>query len=108
MGLSSFRTSQGAKVLLFGNFVRAQATTPSHNMRILTYAVAAAALLTSGRCTLRGVEFTPEVQRLPKEPVWVAHLPTFSDADYETEVERLISSYEKATGKPIAPGAKKK
>ena len=76
-------------------------------MRIPTLAVIAAALASGGISVCRA-EFTPEVQRLPKEPVWEVHLPGFTDADYNTEVEKLISSYEKISGKKIAPGAKKK
>jgi hypothetical protein len=74
-------------------------------MRILTIALAAAlaAAVTPARA-----EFTPEVQRLPKEPIWEAHLKSFSDADYDAEVERLVSAFEKATGRRIVPGAKKK
>jgi hypothetical protein len=76
-------------------------------MRISTLAVLAAALASGGVLACRA-EFTPEVQRLPKEPVWQARLPAFTDADYDREVERIISSYEKVSGKAIAPGAKKK
>jgi hypothetical protein len=75
-------------------------------MRILTFALAAAALAASG--TPARAEFTPEVQRLPKEPIWEAHLKTFGEADYDTEVEKLISAFEKANHHPIVPGAKKK
>ena len=76
-------------------------------MRISILAALAAALA-SGGTSVCLAEFTPEVQRLPKEPVWEAHLAGFTDADYEVEVEKLISSYEKVSGKKIAPGAKKK
>jgi hypothetical protein len=76
-------------------------------MRFATFAVIAAALALT-RAPLCRAEFTPEVQRMPKEPVWEAHLPSFSDADYNAEVEKLIAGYEKATGRRIAPGAKNK
>jgi hypothetical protein len=75
-------------------------------MRILTFALAAAALVAAGN-TARA-EFTPEVQRLPKEPIWQGHLKTYSEAEYAVEVERLVSAYEQAYHHPIAPGAKKK
>jgi hypothetical protein len=65
----------------------------------------AAASLAAPACR---AEFTPEVKRLPKEPVWQAHLRDFSDADYDERVEKLISAYENAVGKRIAPGAKHK
>ena len=48
------------------------------------------------------------MQRAPKEPVWQAHLPAFTDADYDAAVEKLIAAFEKSRGRPIAPGAKKK
>jgi hypothetical protein len=76
-------------------------------MRITLLALAAAGLVLNAS-PARATEFTPEVQRLPKEPIWEGHLRTFTDADYMVEVERLISAYEKATGKAIAPGPKKK
>jgi hypothetical protein len=75
-------------------------------MRILTFSLAAAALA-SAAAPARA-EFTPEVQRLPKEPIWEAHLKTFSEADYEVEVEKLISAYERGYHRRIVPGAKKK
>jgi hypothetical protein len=76
-------------------------------MRFLTHALAAAALACAA-APLRADEFKPEVQRLPKEPIWEAHLRTFSDEDYDTEVEKLISAFEKGSHHRIAPGAKKK
>jgi hypothetical protein len=75
-------------------------------MRIPPFALAAAALALAG--TPARAEFKPEVQRLPKEPVWQAHLKTYSEADYDAEVEQLISAYEKGYHHPIVPGAKKK
>jgi hypothetical protein len=75
-------------------------------MRILPFALAAAALSLSAAPAR--AEFTPEVQRLPKEPIWEGHLKSFSDADYDVEVERLISAFEKGDHHPIVPGAKKK
>jgi hypothetical protein len=76
-------------------------------MRIPSYCALAVALA-AALAPLSRAEFTPEVQRLPKEPVWQAHMKSFSDADYEVEVEKLISAFEKATGRRAAPGAKKK
>jgi hypothetical protein len=75
-------------------------------MRIFTLALAAAGLALAG--TPARAEFTPEVQRLPKEPIWEAHLLTFSSADYDAEVEKLFLAYEKGYHRPIVPGAKKK
>ncbi|MFI5356924.1 MAG: DUF362 domain-containing protein [Opitutales bacterium] len=42
------------------------------------------------------------------QPVWEAHLADFSEATYDREVERLITDYEKSTGKHLVPGAKNK
>ncbi|HVW21261.1 MAG TPA: DUF362 domain-containing protein [Opitutaceae bacterium] len=40
--------------------------------------------------------------------VWEADLANFEQPDYNTAVEDLISRFEKARGKPLAPGPKKK
>jgi hypothetical protein len=76
-------------------------------MRILHAAALAASLASIGATACRA-DFTPEVQREPKEPVWQARLPAFTDADYGVAVERLVSAFEKDRGRPITPGAKKK
>jgi hypothetical protein len=76
-------------------------------MRIFTISALAAVLAALGASTGRA-EFTPEVQRLPKEPVWQAHLTDFSDRDYNTEVEKIVTAYETATGHRIRPGVKHK
>jgi hypothetical protein len=75
-------------------------------MRILTFAALAAALAAAAPAP--GADVTPPVQRPPKEPVWEAHLDSFSEVSYAAEVEKLISAYERASGRPIAPGAKAK
>ena len=49
------------------------------------------------------------VPRTPSDdPVWQAQLPSFDEASYDHEVEALIGSFEKATGKKLVPGPKKK
>jgi hypothetical protein len=53
-------------------------------------------------------EVVPEVQRAPLEPVWQAHLPAFTDADYGVAVEKLIAAFEASRGHAITPGKKKK
>ena len=66
----------------------------------------ATALLTSavyGASTTSAVPRTP-----PMDPVWQAQLSTFDETSYNREVEALISSFEKATGKKLVPGKKKK
>jgi len=42
------------------------------------------------------------------EPVWQARLPDFTVTSYDQQVERLISSYEAATGHRLVPGPKKR
>jgi hypothetical protein len=76
-------------------------------MRISLFAALAAAIASTG-ASVSGTEFTPEVQRPAKEPVWEAHLSTFSDAEYNAKVEKLISGYERTNGHMIAPRVKKK
>jgi hypothetical protein len=41
-------------------------------------------------------------------PVWQARLQNFDEAVYSREVESLISTFERNTGRTLAPGAKKK
>ena len=57
--------------------------------------------------TLRAAEVA--VPRTPSlDPVWQAQLPAFDDASYDREVEALITTFEKASGKKLVPGVKKK
>lgn len=44
----------------------------------------------------------------PVQPVWEAKLASFDEAAYSAQVEALFVRFEKATGKPLKPGAKKK
>jgi len=75
-------------------------------MRFLSLAALAASL--GVLAPIARAEFTPEMQRLPKEPVWQAHLKDFSDADYSLQVEKLFSAFERQSHHPIHPGAKHK
>jgi hypothetical protein len=43
-----------------------------------------------------------------QQPIWEAELPAFDEGAYTARVELLISSFESATGKKLAPGPKKK
>ena len=49
-----------------------------------------------------------QVDAAPKLPVWEAQLPDFGQPAYNGGVERLITDFEKAAGKPLLPGEKKK
>lgn len=53
---------------------------------------------------------TPPLQKgsAPADPVWQAGLEAFDDATYEREVEKLISTFERSTGRALVPGAKRK
>ncbi len=76
-------------------------------MTRLPLAAALAAVLAA--CWAPGVRAAaPDAPRALDETIWQAHLPSFGDAEYAVEVERLVSAYEKSIGKPIVPGAKKK
>ncbi len=44
----------------------------------------------------------------PTAPVWQARLSDFGEAAYSQQVEKLISTFEEATGKKLVPGAKKR
>jgi len=44
----------------------------------------------------------------PMEPVWQAKLKAFDEATYNEQVEKMISEYERATGRKFVPGAKKR
>ena len=44
----------------------------------------------------------------PTEPVWEAHLAAFDEPTYERQVEKMIATFEQATGKKLVPGPKKK
>jgi hypothetical protein len=48
------------------------------------------------------------VSRAPQEPVWQARLASFKEPDYERQVEILFTTYEKATGRKLVPGPKKR
>ncbi|MGH7997359.1 MAG: DUF362 domain-containing protein [Opitutaceae bacterium] len=76
--------------------------------------MAGAAVLALVRCPVRAQEPSANaeinsgitVQRAPKDPVWEAHLDTFSEANYDRAVEALISAYEVANHRLLRPGAK--
>lgn len=50
----------------------------------------------------------PAAAAVGREPVWQARLGAFDDATYEAQVEKMIGIYEQASGRRLAPGAKKK
>jgi hypothetical protein len=44
----------------------------------------------------------------PSSPVWETRLASFTDATYDQQVEKMISAFELATGRKLAPGPKGK
>jgi hypothetical protein len=44
----------------------------------------------------------------PTAPVWQARLSDYGEAAYAQQVEKLITTFEEATGKKLVPGAKKR
>jgi hypothetical protein len=42
------------------------------------------------------------------EPVWETRLAGFDEATYERQVEKMVSAFEKAAGRKLVPGAKRK
>jgi len=63
-------------------------------------------------CFLVPLGFAAEAAPVPKnpagDPVYQARLADFGEAAYAQQVEKLISTYETATGRKLVPGAKKK
>ena len=45
---------------------------------------------------------------LPTDPVWQSPLAAFDEATYDRQVEKLVVTFEQATGKKLVPGPKKK
>jgi hypothetical protein len=73
---------------------------------ITTLARAAAASTAGASSSASG----PAAQKstLPNDPVWEAQLPAFDEATYERQVEKMIATFEQATGRKLEPGAKRK
>ncbi|MDB6113794.1 MAG: hypothetical protein JWQ83_1533 [Lacunisphaera sp.] len=46
--------------------------------------------------------------KAPPAPVWEHRLVDFSDADYRYAVEQMLQDFERTSGRPLVPGAKKK
>jgi hypothetical protein len=83
-------------------------------MRLLTVSLLAFALFpTPGRAAAPagGPTTSPGMAQkanLPTDPVWQVKLPAFDEATYEREVEKMISVFERETGRKLVPGPKKK
>lgn len=77
------------------------------SLSLLAAAIACAAL------PLRAQEAAPasggaKPVAAPQLPVWEARLPDFSDAAYRYAVEQILQEWERANGRELKPGAKKK
>jgi hypothetical protein len=44
----------------------------------------------------------------PEAPVWQGKLPAFDEASYQQAVEKMIAEFERASGKRLVPGAKRR
>jgi len=74
-------------------------------MRLLTVSLLGLALLAS----LARAATTPAPKAAPViEPVWESQLAAFDEATYDRQVEKMIATFEQATGKKLVPGAKRK
>jgi hypothetical protein len=76
-----------------------------HSMRFLSVLYFGLAVLTAvaGAATAAGPAAEPAM-----EPVWEAKLARFDEATYERQVEKMVATYEQATGRRLVPGAKHK
>ena len=84
-------------------------------MRLLTVTLLAFALLLAPGSAAANAGATtttppppPPKANLPLDPVWEAHLPAFDQETYDQTVEKMISIFERETGRKLVPGAKKK
>lgn len=84
-------------------------------MRLLTVSLLGLALLSApARAAAPASPSTPAPApgtlktQTPGEPVWQSHLAGFDEATYDRQVEKMISTFEQATGKRLVPGPKKK
>jgi hypothetical protein len=84
-------------------------------MRLLIVPLLAFALWpTPGRAAAAGgatsspAGTVPQKVDVPTDPVWEARLPSFDERTYEEKVEKMISTFEQATGRKLVPGPKKK
>ena len=83
-------------------------------MRLTASLLALAFLLTLGRAASQtaGATTSPgsagQKANMPTEPVWETKLSAFDEATYAREVENMIATFERETGKKLVPGPKKK
>jgi len=85
------------------------------SMRLLTVPLLGLALLptlVSGAAPAAPSTPAPSVAvpkvGMPTEPVWESRLPSFDEETYDRKVEKMIATFEQASGKKLVPGAKKK
>ncbi|MCF7688958.1 MAG: DUF362 domain-containing protein [Cephaloticoccus sp.] len=72
---------------------------------LMRFYILTALLLTVSTGLRASVTPPPPADKLP---VWEVQLPDFTLASYDREVERLISNFEKTSGRRLVPGVKKK
>ena len=77
-------------------------------MRLPFLQVLVAVALLGGATALSAQSAAKAPPKATPAPIWQASLPTFDEATYGRQVEKLISAFEQETGKKLAPGEKKK
>ena len=82
-------------------------------MRLLTVSLLGLAFLAGSARAAAPATTTSAPPAAPKaqpaqEPVWEARLAAYDETTYDREVEKMISTFERATGKKLVPGPKKK
>ncbi len=80
-------------------------------MRLLTVSLLGLAILAGPvRAATPATTSTPAAAKTAPvvEPVWEARLSGFDEATYDRQVELMISTFERASGKKLVPGPKKK
>lgn len=77
-------------------------------MRLSLLQLVVAIALVAGASAASGQSTATPAANAPIAAVWQARLPAFDDSTYGRQVEALITQFEAATNRKLAPGAKKR
>jgi hypothetical protein len=80
----------------------------SPTMRLSFFQLVVAIALVAGGSAASGQSAATPAANAPIAAVWQARLAAFDDAAYNRQVAALIAQFESATGRQLAPGAKKR